>query len=192
MKKILSESPLVIIVNEEYDCSSSIDMPIVQEALKDVHSDKRREEIIFTRSLLHQELNLEKLEKDPIGRPTLTKGDVSISHSRSLYGICFDPKKYVGLDIEIISEKPRRIKHKFQNNHELLFDRSDKELTRLWTLKEAVYKYLSRPGVLFAEQLFISKKEDHFQADYIVENSLVESIKLKSIDFGNYIISFTI
>ncbi|MEZ4937092.1 MAG: 4'-phosphopantetheinyl transferase superfamily protein [Crocinitomicaceae bacterium] len=193
MKKVLSESPLVIIADENYDCSLSLNHPIVQQDLENCHSEKRRKEIIFTRSLLHQELQIEELKKDLIGRPTLEKGDVSISHSGSLFGICYHPSKMVGLDIEIISEKPGRIKSKFQNESELVFDVSDQEITRLWTLKEAVYKYLSRPGVLFAEQIWIEKIDDeNFKAEYQVNGLVKETIMLRSTIFKDHVISFTI
>ncbi len=193
MKKILSENPLVILVDQNYDCTFALNQPIVQSALENCRSEKRRNEIIYTRSIIYQELKINELLKDEVGRPTLPEGDVSISHSGELYGVCFHPKKHVGIDIEIISDKPGRIKEKFRNENELIFDESDEEITRLWTLKEAVYKYLARPGVLFAEQIHIQKiKPELYQANYIVDGEIKERLKLKSIKHRNYLISFTL
>lgn len=193
MKKILSENPLVILVDQNYDCDSALEQPIVKLALENCKSEKRRNEIIFTRSIIYQELNINELLKDEVGRPTLPKGDVSISHSGEFYGVCYHPDKNVGIDIEIISEKPRRIKEKFRNEKEKIFDVSDTELTRLWTLKEAVYKFLASPGVLFAEQIYIQKREPEiYEASYLVDNNREQTLLLKSITFGNYMISFTL
>jgi 4'-phosphopantetheinyl transferase EntD len=191
VKQIISERPKIIIVDHNFDCSNSIHLPIVQNDLVHCKSEKRRNEIIYTRSLIHQELGISKLLKDSIGRPTLDKGDVSISHSGAYYGIAYDETKNIGLDIEVISDKPRRIKQKFQNENELDFDISDIELTRLWTLKEAVYKYLARAGVLFAEQIWIQKNDDHYTAEYKVDGKIIEKISLKSTEIGNCIVSFT-
>lgn len=190
--EVLSLNPKVIIIDAAYDCKLAVNLPIVQNDLKNCKSAKRKEEIVFTRSLIYNEFGIDAFQKNEFGRPTLTNGDLSISHSKGLYGVAYSADKKIGLDIELISEKPRRIQHKFQNEMELDFNVSDAELTRLWTLKEAVYKYLGLSGVLFAEEIWIQKNGADFLAEYKVNGQLKEKILLKSVDIDNCIVSFTL
>lgn len=193
MKKVISENPIVILASSKYDCGDAINQPIVQKDLENCRSEKRRDEIIYTRSLIYNELGIEEIQKDEIGRPALPKGDISISHSGELYGIAYSPDFQMGLDIEIISDKPARIKEKFRNQYELDFDQSDLEITRLWTLKEAVYKFLARPGVLFAEQIHISKLEEGlYKAEYRIDGKVKETLHLKSFVLNDYCVSFVL
>lgn len=192
MKQILSQKPFIVVCDNSYELNNALNSPFLLEELNHCKTNKRKEEIMFTRGLLINELNILEFEKDENGRPFIEKGDISISHSKGTFGIAYSESKKIGFDIEKISEKPRRIKHKFQNEDELIFDVSDEELTRLWTIKEAVYKYLNNPGVLFAEEIWVSKLNNQFIADYKVNDQLIERIQIQSEKVGECMISYTL
>jgi phosphopantetheinyl transferase len=93
----------------------------------------------------------------------------SISHCGDYAAAIVSRDKRVGIDIEIPVEKIEKIKNKFLSEKEItLFDLhgdSDKphstfnikDLTLLWSCKEAVFKWYGNGGVDFSEQIQLSK-----------------------------------
>ncbi|MBB1286357.1 4'-phosphopantetheinyl transferase superfamily protein [Flavisolibacter sp. BT320] len=102
----------------------------------------------------------------------------SISHCSDYAAAIVSRKKRVGVDIEVPTKKVERIKKKFLHAEELMFVNSHKatnrteaktkiktifedsdnalaQLTLLWSVKEAVYKWWSYGGVDFSEMIRI-------------------------------------
>ena len=72
---------------------------------------------------------------------------ISISHSGSLVALVFSDER-IGLDIQMISDKPLRIKSHFldETEEKVFGDNLDTlSAVKLWCAKEAVYKFLSIP-----------------------------------------------
>ncbi len=94
------------------------------------------------------------------GRPILQNQDVniSISHSKNLAGIYIHQNKQVGLDIEFISNKVEKVKHKFMSSEEIKQLKSGysiKELIIYWCAKECLLKIFGRKDIDFKNDLNI-------------------------------------
>jgi phosphopantetheinyl transferase len=94
----------------------------------------------------------------------------SISHCGDYAAAIVSSNERVGVDIEIISEKTEKIKHKFLTpNEELIFSLAARNprfmgplpTTLLWSAKESVYKWFGDGGVDFRK---------HIQLEGIDEN----------------------
>jgi phosphopantetheinyl transferase len=85
----------------------------------------------------------------------------SISHCGYYAAAIASSKERVGIDIEMITPRVNKIKHKFLHRDELSFVQShtiEKHvalLTLLWSVKEAMFKWWGRGDVDFSEQLRI-------------------------------------
>lgn len=118
-------------------------------------SDKRKLEYYFTRLLWKDfRINL-PITYTNHGKPIISTGNISISHSGSSILIGHSKQMEIGLDIEHFNPKIALIRHKFLSQNELkLFDTSNLTvLTLIWSIKEAVYKLLDMPGLSFKEEI---------------------------------------
>ena len=86
----------------------------------------------------------------------------SISHCGDYAAVIVSKDKRVGVDIELITPKVEKIKHKFLNEIELLplktsVDRAEynslQQLTLLWCCKEAVFKWYGNGAVDFRKDI---------------------------------------
>jgi len=145
---------------------------------------RRKKEWLAVRYLL------KKLCKDNIsinynndGKPQLSNGkNISISHSGNLIGIIVSDNKNIGIDIEKISNKLDKIKHKYLNEFELdLVNKSQNKietLTMFWCAKEAMYKLYSKKNLIFDEQLLI-KSVDTENKKIFAEIKTNETIEIE-------------
>src|SRR6185369_876971 len=93
------------------------------------------------------------------GRPLLSNGvKISVSHAGHKLAVLFSRKGVdAGVDLEQVREKVLRIREKFLSPAELAdLKEAPLELyTTYWAVKEAVYKAMCTPGLLFAEQIAV-------------------------------------
>ncbi len=124
-------------------------------------SDKRRLEFYFTRVLIKSFNLSSKVCYLDNGKPVLNNGHISISHSQQTILVAFSNSHYIGVDIEYFKDKIQRIKHKFLADleYEVLDTESIKVLTTVWSIKEAVYKLMNKPGLLFNENIVVHSTE---------------------------------
>jgi phosphopantetheinyl transferase len=78
---------------------------------------------------------------------------LSISHAGEYAAVVIGKAQPVGIDIEQISERPARVRHKFLHPDELPGTATDDQLTLFWCAKEALYKLQGRSGLSFREQV---------------------------------------
>lgn len=112
---------------------------------------------VLLRQLLHTRKFIE-LESDENRKPVLINFPhrVSISHSREMAAVALSEHHDVGVDVERIDVKVRRIRHKFLSAQELaaLPDKDDLEqLLMCWCAKEALFKYYGKGQVDFIADL---------------------------------------
>ena len=136
------------------------------EGLCSLHGKRYMERIsirILLKQLLGSQSCIHYLET---GRPILTSGlaELSISHTKNIYAISLSKEKH-GMDIEQWGSKALKLINMFLNEEEqlLLNDSSipllsspERNATLLWSAKEAIYKYIDRPGLSFKEDISIS------------------------------------
>jgi phosphopantetheinyl transferase len=83
----------------------------------------------------------------------------SISHCGDYAAVIISKDHRVGIDIELVTPKVERIKHKFLNGEEVSDVRCQmldvNQLTLLWCCKEAVFKWYGNGGVFFKEHIHL-------------------------------------
>ena len=149
---------------------------------------------------LETEIDHSTLQYNQIGAPMLKSGiKLSISHSKTVAGIAFGPKP-LGFDLEYFQDKIIRIAPRFLHSKEgFAIEGSSviEKLTLIWTAKEALYKAIQQPGIIFSKQLLIASfewgdKEGHakvftngktlnFSLKFIAEKSYCGTLAVQDI-----------
>ncbi len=184
-----------IIETEEELYESLIGKGILIENKPNTPNKTRIKQWLTTRLLLSKFFKNAVISYDVFGKPHLDNGwFISVSHSNEFVSIIVNKNTHCGIDIEKVTPKIERIKHKFLNHLDLQNVTSLEQLTIYWGAKEVLYKYYGRKEVLFIENLFIedfSENNSSFKgkikmADFKVELSLAwEKI-------GDYILVYTL
>lgn len=102
------------------------------------------------------------LSKDDCKKPVLfdSSFQVSISHTQKYAVALLHKANLVGIDIEQIRDKLKRIAHKFLSSDELIFTQDDlAKMTILWAGKEALYKYYGKKQLVFHQDMIAENFE---------------------------------
>ena len=141
------------------------------EQISQFGSEKRKLEFLATRVLLNVVLDDDKkIAYFPSGAPYLKDKsfNISIAHTGGCVVIILHPSKKVGIDIEKISDKVVRIKHKFLSKEELDFVDNSLEkthLTLLWCAKESLYKIIDVEIIDFVADLRVMPFQPHLEGE---------------------------
>jgi len=127
------------------------------------HEHKRLQHLAGRQLLVHLQPNfpLEAIAVADTRKPYLPDETYhfSISHCGDYAAAIVSTEQRVGIDIEMITERVHRIKHKFLHPQELRWVNSflpaqqTQILTLLWSAKEALFKWLGTGEVDFSEML---------------------------------------
>ncbi len=96
----------------------------------------------------------------------------SISHCGRFAAAIVSSDKRVGIDIENITQRVHKVKHKFLNNEELKlvanYRNQTEILTLLWSCKEAMFKWWGRGELDFSDNMHINYflASDHGQTPF--------------------------
>ena len=153
--------------------------------------EKRQAEFYYTRKLWQQFSAHQNIYYNKIGKPTLKKGFISISHSKNVVSIAYSPSHQVGLDIEHFNPKIYRIRNKFLSEMEIAQHNIEnpETITTLWSIKEAVYKLMGIKGLSFKNAIHITKVGDINEV--LVENKELELVmRFSRITFKDYILTY--
>ncbi|MEI8110769.1 MAG: 4'-phosphopantetheinyl transferase superfamily protein [Chitinophagia bacterium] len=123
----------------------------------------------------------------------------SMSHCTGFAAAIISKSDSVGIDIESISPRVQRIRHKFLSKEENLWvsdfspGEQDNLLTLFWSIKETVYKWLGQPGLKFNEHIFIHPIQ--IEIDRVAEvtlqhKNIVKQLKVSFIKMGELYLSF--
>jgi len=163
--------------------------------LPQVKNENRVKQWLATRLLLNDFFTSVDIIYDEKGKPFLSNDwNISISHSGDYVAIILNENKNCGIDIEKISSKVKRIKHKFLNETDLKNITTEQGLTIYWGAKEALYKYYGKKEVLFIENLFIedfSSSKNTF-IGIIEMHSLKTKLNLVWEKIGDYVLVYSI
>lgn len=165
-----------------------------KELFESFKSTKRKFEFYFTRFLwLKFKANTQKQKIDYAfsGKPLITNGHISISHSQNTVAIGFCKNKTIGIDIEHYSEKIKRITPKFLSQKEQkTFDCKDlTTLTTMWSIKEAVYKLGLERGMSFRQQIQL-KSIGKKNIAYIITKKFEGELDFYRILFNNFVLTY--
>lgn len=131
------------------------------------HPAKRKQFLAgrFLLKQLHPDFPFDKLKVTDSGRPHLSDEQLqfSLSHAGQSIAAITHPKRPVGIDVEKISERAFRVRHRFLSQREQILldaikgdtDPSDRirHSTLAWSVKEAAFKALHQTGVDFIRDL---------------------------------------
>lgn len=106
--------------------------------------------------------------KDEHGKPYLQQPNVhiSISHCKGHAAAIISQRAAVGIDIEVVHPRVKKIVDKFLSDEELAHlgghDATTHNLTLAWAVKEAVYKANGKKGISLRSQMPLGSKPQHF------------------------------
>lgn len=105
---------------------------------------KKLLEYLMIRQMLKMQLPHHKILYKTIGQPYLFPKDfyISITHSFPFASLAIS-KNRVGIDLEKVMPKIKRVKHKYLHPSEISWTENENEvefLTIIWVIKEALYK----------------------------------------------------
>jgi phosphopantetheinyl transferase len=114
----------------------------------------------------------------------------SISHCGNYAAVIVSNKHRVGIDIELVTEKVEKIKHKFLSIEELAniqhLTLNTQPLTLLWCCKEAVFKWYGIAGVDFREDIHLKpfeiNAEGTINCEFVKDETVHLSIQYKFFD----------
>lgn len=115
----------------------------------------------------------------------------SISHCGDYAAVIISKNNRVGIDIELVTEKVERIKHKFLNAEELNNIQHStldtQQLTLLWCCKEAVFKWYGNREVDFKNNIHLHLKNidlnsGKIDCDFIKEEKTCLHLQFKFFD----------
>lgn len=135
-------------------------------------------------------------------KPYLTNEEYhfSISHCGDYAAVIVSKDHRVGIDIELVSEKINRIKHKFlsddeydsmqkgqtSNGNQQLGNQSINQLTLLWSCKEAIFKWYGKGGLDFKEHMHVNainlKEQGVVQCKFTKEQKVDLDIEYKMFE----------
>lgn len=180
--------------------SNMLHCPYLEKNLNSIKTTKRKIEFLGARYLL-KVLFGECIELlyNTSGSPYISNSDwnISITHSGKYIAVARS-KKRLGIDIEQISEKLERTKHKFSSDKELSFIDQQQNLYQLclyWSAKESVYKLVSNEALIFDEEMQIEAFTPKNKGTFLLKlnsklNALDLNIHYRKIE--NYVFTYCI
>lgn len=151
-------------------------------------SVKRQLEYYYARLLWQSFGQQEFIKYKLTGKPILDTGYISISHSHQHVALAFSSFKPVGMDLEQESNKVQIVKSKYLHETELFSSIPD--LTKIWTIKEAIYKLYDSDLLFFKEHIIITSLQSSPELNVSLEGKNVFP-KIKTIELENrFILTF--
>lgn len=159
--------------------------------LKKLQSNKRYLHWLSSRVMIRKLLNTDEfieMETARKGKPAMKNfpHELSIAHSHEMAAVIISEENRVGVDIEHIDDKVKRIAHKFLSEEEMeeIDSVHDTEhLIQCWCAKEALFKYYGKGQVDFRQHLHLR----HY--DY-KESGRMEASILKDDCLNNLVVHY--
>jgi len=157
-----------------------------------IKSSSQRKQFLGIQNLLSlHNINNEMLFYDDNGKPHLLNNKfISISHSFDYCGVIVSDVK-VGIDIEKFRSKILNISKKFVSESDLALIKvsSVENITKVWSIKEAVYKAFGHNKIDFKKNIIIKSvnKEFNKATVLIFNNEISENYSIEIYNFSQYI-----
>jgi len=157
-----------------------------------IKSSSQRKQFLGIQNLLSlHNINNEVLFYDDNGKPHLLNNKfISISHSFDYCGVIVSDVK-VGIDIEKFRSKILNISKKFVSESDLALikESSVENITKVWSIKEAVYKAFGHNKIDFKKNIIIKSvnKEFNKATVLIFNNEISENYSIEIYNFSQYI-----
>jgi len=157
-----------------------------------IKSSSQRKQFLGIQNLLSlHNINNEVLFYDDNGKPHLLNNKfISISHSFEYCGVIVSDVK-VGLDIEKLRPKILNISKKFisESDWNLIKLSSVENVTKVWTIKEAVFKAFGHKAIDFKKNIIITSINKKFNkaSVSISNNQITENYNIEIYNFSQYL-----
>lgn len=167
--------------------------PDEREQLNSLTNDLRKIEFLGVRRIRNESNLSSPIYYSNSRKPFLKKElntYISISHSKH-YCAFGASSRELGIDIEEISPRIERIASRFVSEEEKQFISEQKilDLTKIWTMKEAMFKLNNRTGIEFITELIIEGKSgDVYSGKMLTENGW-KQVKLECFQLEALVIS---
>ena len=178
-----TETQLSNLLNISLSSKSKLDL---------IKSSSQRRQFLGVQNLL----NLHKIKNDMLfyddnGKPHLLNNKfISISHSFDYCGVIVSNVK-VGLDIEKFRSKILNISKKFVSESDLGLIKlnSIENVTKVWSIKEAVFKAFGHNKIDFKKNIIIKSVNKKFNkaSVLIFKNEISENYSIEIFNFSEYI-----
>lgn len=157
----------------------------------------RQREWLTTRVLLTEMLQKRRIiSYSTHGKPFIkeSKLNLSISHSKNFVALIISSQYYPGVDIEQVSERVAKVRHKFLCETEQVWCTSLPLMTACWSAKEAVFKIFEREldfRDMVIEPFQIEPDKGEFESS-IIKIKPPARFKIKYRFFENDILTYTL
>lgn len=188
------EAKIVVwkITETESELIQMLQEPAISDGILDRKSETNRKQFLASRILLKEEGLLHEIEKNENGKPFIPNNHISITHDTDYVAIMIS-KNSCGIDLQSISEKVFKIKHKFIDNDDVLLDLDELiSLTISWSLKEAIYKIFGDPLLYFKEHIRIRKMDINTIYVDILHPKYLRSVLLKVQKIDQLYLTYTV
>ena len=177
----------------EIELNNHIDLSLSSISKLDlIKSSSQRKQFLGVQNLLKlHNINNGSLFYDKNGKPHLSNNKfISISHSFEYCGVIVSDVK-VGLDIEKFRPKILNISKKFisESDWNLIKLSSVENVTKVWTIKEAVFKAFGHKAIDFKKNIIITSINKKFNkaSVSISNNQITENYNIEIYNFSQYL-----
>ena len=164
---------------------------LYKSKLSSITSETKQIEFLSVLNLLENlGFSYSDIQYDTNGKPRLSEGYISISHSFEFCSVVISKDK-VGIDIEKFREKILKIYKKFisEKEYEIFNKECIESLTKAWSIKESVYKAFGHNGIDFKKNIIIESLKNNKAIVRIYKNEFSENYLVDLMKFSNYICS---
>ncbi len=164
-----------------------------KEQLFTLSREERKIEFLGVRQLRNEFNLLSPIHYTDKRKPflsNLSQTFISISHSENYCALGVSNQD-LGIDIEEVSPRIERISPRFLNDDEKQFigEHSTVDLTKVWTMKEAMFKLNNRTGIEFKTELIIEEKFGDIYSGKMLTNNGWKQVKLECFQEKELVIS---
>lgn len=167
--------------------------------LNSIKNNKRRTEWMTVRALLIEYFK-EAIDivYDSQNKPHLNKSDyhISISHSQERIAISLNKHKDNGIDLQYITPKIERIRHKFLKLHESdqIKELDYETLTYYWSIKEALFKVYGKNDIFLKENIEVIEfnQKPKTAIGVITASNYQKQLNMKCDLIGDYALAYTV
>lgn len=170
------------------------------DELQSIRSEEGRVRSLASRKALNSlfEQDVSECMKDEHGKPFVLgyEGYVSLSHSFDFAIAMAHPAYPVGVDIEIVQPKIRRIQDKFLRPSEIAVIDGRHDIQMLyacWTAKEAIFKWQGKKGISLKQNIeiqpFMLEEKGHLEAR-LSYPGFDQMLKVAYENLGTYFLAY--